>query len=266
MKLSVIIITKNEAAHIQACIQSVQFADEVVVLDSGSTDDTCALARAAGAQVYQSDDWPGYGPQKNRALSYARGQWVFSLDADERVSRRLAAEIQQLLATPEVNQCHAYEISRLSCYGGRWMRHSGWHPDYLLRLFKRDQARFSNDLVHERVVYGGRTQRLTGLIYHFPYDSPEVHISKMNQYAATAAQALYARGKKISVFGIAGKMLWTFLRVYVLRRGFLDGRQGFLLALMAAAGNMFRYSKLWFLNHGIDWHPSIPNDDDPNQP
>lgn len=264
MKLSVIIITKNEAAHIQDCIQSVAFADEVVVLDSGSTDETCALAQAAGARVYQSPDWPGFGPQKNRALDHARGEWVLSLDADERVSRRLADEIKGLMAKSQ--QPHeAYAISRLSAYGGRWMRHSGWHPDYLLRLFKRGKARFSNDLVHERVVYRGQPGRLQGLIYHYPYESPQAHIEKMNRYAEAAAQGLQSRGKTISVLGIAGKMWWTFFRVYVLRRGFLDGPQGFLLAMMAASGNMFRYSKLWFLNQQIDWQPPIPQNDRPTE-
>lgn len=265
MRLSVIIITKNEAAHIEQCIASVGFADEIIVLDSGSTDDTCSRARRAGAKVFQSADWPGFGVQKNRALDYAQGQWVLSLDADERVGAALGAEIQRLLSADKAGQrpsFEAYEVSRLSCYAGRWMRHSGWHPDYLLRLFRRGKARFSDDLVHERVVPSGPIGRLQGLIYHYPYDSQATHIAKMSHYAEAAAQGLHARGKKIGMVGITVKMLWTFIRVYFLRRGFLDGRQGFILALMAASGNMFRYTQLWFLNEQIDWHPPSPDADE----
>jgi len=257
IKLSVTIITKNEAAHIVSCIESVAFADEVIVLDSGSADETCALAEQAGARVFHTADWPGFGPQKNRALDYAQGQWVLSLDADERVSPELAAEIQQLLAQPS-QEYAAYEISRRSCYGGRWMCHSGWYPDFLLRLFRRDQARFTDDLVHESVRYDGPLGRLHGLIYHYPYDGPDTHINKMNAYSSTAAQSLYARGRRISIFGMTVKMFWTFVRVYIIRRGFLDGREGFILALMAATGNMFRYSKLWFLQRDTNWQPPMP--------
>lgn len=263
MKLSVIIITKNEAAHIEQCIASVFFADEIIVLDSGSSDETCALAKRAGAKVFQSADWPGFGPQKNRALSYAQGQWILSLDADERVSPQLAEEIQQVIAsdcTVQPALFEAYEISRLSCYAGRWMYHSGWHPDFILRLFRRDKARFSDDLVHESVQYKGSLGQLQGVIYHYPYDSQAAHIAKMSQYAEAAAQGLYARGKKIGMAGIAVKMLWTFIRIYFIRKGFLDGRQGFILALMAATGNMFRYTQLWFLNQGVDWHPERPDE------
>lgn len=266
MRLSVTIITKNEAAHIVECIESVSFADEVIVLDSGSMDDTCALAKQAGAKVYHSADWPGFGAQKNRALEYAQGEWVLSLDADERVSPELAQQIQMVLTQGSSHQSYdAYELSRLSCYGGRWMKHSGWHPDFVLRLFKRGKARFSDDLVHESVQYKGDIGRLQGVIYHYPYDSVATHIRKMDQYSTAAAQSLFARGKKISIAGVVLKMLWTFVRVYIIRRGFLDGRQGLLLALMAATGNMFRYSKLWFLQHNTNWHPPMPSPESSKQ-
>ncbi|HLR30555.1 MAG TPA: glycosyltransferase family 2 protein, partial [Paenalcaligenes sp.] len=248
MRLSVTIITKNEAAHIIDCIHSVAFADEVIVLDSGSTDDTCALAEQAGAKVFKSADWPGFGPQKNRALDYAQGEWVLSLDADERISSELAQQILAVInpTTGSDNRDipDAYELSRMSCYGGRWMQYSGWRPDFILRLFRRTQARFSDDLVHESVQFKGRVGQLQGVIYHYPYDSVETHIKKMDHYSTAAAQSLWARGRKISVVGILLKMFWTFVRVYIIRRGFLDGKQGLILALMAATGNMYRYSKL----------------------
>src|SRR5690625_4755128 len=147
--LSVIIITKNEADNIADCLDSVAFADEWIVVDSGSTDDTCRIAREKGADVVSTSDWPGFGPQKNRALERASGQWVLSIDADERVTPELAAEIQAVLQQPRAD---GYYIARLSNFCGRWIRHSGWWPDYVLRLFRRESARFTDSLVHESVI------------------------------------------------------------------------------------------------------------------
>ncbi|MDF3036657.1 MAG: glycosyltransferase family 2 protein, partial [Paucimonas sp.] len=149
MKLSVVIITKNEAANIGACLASVAFADERIIVDSGSTDGTIELARQAGATVIETADWPGFGPQKNRALDAATGEWIFSIDADERVTKELQDEILMVLG----NARHAaYEVPRLSSFCGRFIRHSGWYPDYIVRLFRKDSGRFSDHLVHERVL------------------------------------------------------------------------------------------------------------------
>ena len=148
-RLSVIIITRNEAAHIVACLESVAFADEFIVVDSGSTDNTVELARAMGAVVEQTADWPGFGPQKNRALALAEGEWVLSIDADERVTPELAEEIQRVIAADGPD---TYEMPRLSNFCGRFIRHSGWWPDYVLRLFRRGSARFTDAPVHEKAV------------------------------------------------------------------------------------------------------------------
>src|SRR5690554_5647688 len=148
MSLSVIIITKNEAHNIGDCLDSVAFADECIVVDSGSTDDTCAIARAKGARVVQTDDWPGFGPQKNRALDLATKTWVLSLDADERVTPELAREIQTSIHDSALD---GYRIARLSNFCGRWIRHSGWWPDYVLRLIRRGKGRFTDSLVHESI-------------------------------------------------------------------------------------------------------------------
>ncbi|SUV88617.1 transferase [Bordetella pertussis] len=160
MTLSVIIITKNEAANILACLESVAFADEFIVVDSGSTDNTVELARDFGARVEVTPDWPGFGPQKNRALDLATGDWVLSIDADERVTPELASEIQAAMAGATAD---CYEIARLSDFCGRFIRHSGWWPDYVLRLFRRGSARFTDAAVHERVVPAqGQPARLRG--------------------------------------------------------------------------------------------------------
>lgn len=242
--LSVIIITKNESRHIADCLDSVSFADEIIVVDSGSTDDTCVIAKGKGAKVVQTTDWPGFGPQKNRALDLATQDWVLSIDADERVTPELAVAIQQVLEQPGAD---SYKIARLSNFCGRWIRHSGWWPDHVLRLFKRGTARFTDAAVHESVRPTGAVEVLDAHFLHYPYDNIEALLNKVNRYSSDAAQMMYAKGKRTSVFGAIGHSVWTFIRIYLMRRGFLDGKEGFILAAAGAAGSFFRYSKLLFL-------------------
>jgi glycosyltransferase involved in cell wall biosynthesis len=247
MKLSVIVITKNEADNIVACLDSVAFADEFIVVDSGSTDNTVELARAMGATVKQTYDWPGFGQQKNRALSLARGEWILSVDADERVTPELGRAIQAAIDAPS---CDAYEIARLSNFCGRFIRHSGWWPDYVLRLFRRGSARFSDAVVHERIVPAkpGRMGRLNGHLVHYSYPNLDTLLNKVNRYSSDGAAMMHARGKRTSIWGALGHGFWTFIRIYLIRRGFLDGRHGLVLAVAAAAGSFFRYAKLMFLS------------------
>ncbi len=244
LPLSVIIITKNEARHIAACLQSVRFASEIIVLDSGSTDGTIEIARQHGAVVHQSADWPGFGPQKNRALDAATQAWVLSIDADERVTPELKQEIIETLAAPT---CAGYFVPRLSELCGQPIRHSGWWPDHVLRLFCREKGRFTEVPVHERVEINGPTAKLNACLLHYPYESLEALIQKMNRYSSDAAQMMFAKGKRAGVLSMVGHSVWTFVRIYLLRRGFLDGRYGFVLAFTAAAGSFFRYSKLMML-------------------
>ncbi len=244
MKLSVIVITKNESAHIGDCLDSVAFADEIVVLDSGSTDDTREIARTRGARVEVSPDWPGFGPQKNRVLDLAAGDWVLSIDADERVTPELAQAIQRAIAAPDAE---GYRIARLSNFCGRWIRHSGWWPDYVVRLFRREAGRFTDVPVHEHVEVRGETATLHGGHFlHYPYASLEALVDKLNRYSTEAARAAFDRGRRTGPLGPIGHGAWTFVRIYLLRRGFLDGWQGLVLAGMAAAGSFFRYAKLYW--------------------
>ena len=243
-RLSVIVITRNESASIARCLASVSFADEIVVLDSGSEDDTVARAQACGARVVSHPDWPGFGPQKNRALDLARGEWVLSIDADECVTPELAAEIQAVLAAPT----HAgYGIPRLSNFCGRYMRHGGWWPDRVLRLFRRDAGRFTDARVHEKVLVQGSTGRLRAHFLHDTHPTLDSALAKMNRYAIDGALAAHARGKRASLGTAIGHGAWTFIRMYVIRRGFLDGRHGFVLATVSAMGTFSRYAKLMFL-------------------
>ena len=250
MPLSVIVITHNESANIRDCLLSLGFADEVVVLDSGSTDGTPDMARDLGAVVHFSSDWPGFGPQKNRALQLARFPWVLSLDADERVSPELALQIQRVVAE---DADVAYEIPRLTQFCGRWIHHCGWTPDYVLRLFKRDAARFSEDLVHERVLLAqGATARLSVPILHYSYPTPVHYWRTLEQYSQAWAEQRFARGENTSMLraGLAGVV--AFLRSYVLRLGFLDGAMGFAVCTMQAQAAFGKYFALYCLNQKND--------------
>lgn len=244
MSLSVIVITKNEAQHIADCLASVAFADEIIVLDSGSQDRTCDIARELGARVHSTDDWPGFGPQKNRALDLATGDWVLSVDADERVTPELALAIQAAMSNPGFD---AYKIARLSNFCGRWIRHSGWWPDHVVRLFKKGTARFTDVAVHEKVVSKGNVGVLSGHFLHYPYADLEALIAKVNRYSSDAAQMMHAKGRRTHLAAVVGHSFWTFIRIYIVKRGFLDGKEGFILAAVAAAGSFFRYSKLLYL-------------------
>jgi len=245
MTLSVVIITRNEAAVIARCLESVAWADELIVLDAGSADETARLAGECGAKVHVAPDWPGFGPQKNRALELAAGDWVLSLDADEWVTPELRAEIERALATPGPHA--AFRMPRLSSYCGRFMRHSGWWPDHVTRLFRRGQARFSDDLVHERLIVSGAVGTLGEPLLHEAIRDLDEALAKMNAYSTAGALMQLERGRKASLAGAVWHGIWTFFRTYVLRAGFLDGREGFLLAVSNAEGAYYRYLKLMLL-------------------
>jgi hypothetical protein len=242
--LSVIIITKNESLNIRECLETVKWADEIIVVDSGSTDATVEICRTFTPHVYQHD-WPGFGLQKNRALSYASMEWVLSLDADERVTPELRTAIEVAMRE---GQAQGYEVPRLSSFCGRFMRHSGWYPDYVLRLFKRGSARFSDNLVHEKLLIESKTEKLSGLLLHYAFENLEEVLHKTNQYSSAGAQMQYQRGRQSSLSGAVLRGLWSFMRTYLLRAGFLDGREGFMLAVSNAEGTYYRYLKLMLLN------------------
>lgn len=242
--LSVIVITKNEAVNIRACLESVQFADQLVVLDSGSTDATLEIAQELGAEVSRSANWNGFGVQKNRALALARCEWVLSIDADEKLPPALQEAIKAALASPQFD---VYSISRLSSYCGKYIRHSGWYPDRVVRLFRRGTAEFSGELVHERVITSRPIGRLEPDMLHDSFATFETVLEKVNRYSTAGAQVLHEKGRRAS----PGKALvhgaWAFVRTYFLRLGFLDGQMGLVLAISNAEGTYYRYLKLWLL-------------------
>jgi glycosyltransferase involved in cell wall biosynthesis len=242
MPLSVIIITKNEAASIRRCIASVQWADEIIVVDSGSTDNTVEICRELGAKVTVTADWPGFGAQKNRALELTTQAWVLSLDADEWVTPELRDEIRAAIKNP--GAISTYRMPRLSSFCGTYLKHGGWWPDHIIRLFRKEQARFSDDLVHERVVVKGEVATLKNHLLHESFRDLDQVLAKMNAYSTAGARMMYARGRRASLFTALLRGGWAFLRAYILRAGFLDGGAGFIQAVAHAEGTYYRYLKL----------------------
>jgi glycosyltransferase involved in cell wall biosynthesis len=248
MPLSVVLITKNESANIRACLESVAWADEIIVVDSGSTDDTAAIARGTGAKVYVHPDWPGFGPQKNRALGYASKDWVFSIDADERVTPELRAELEHAIRE---GQADGYFCPRLSQFCGKFIRHSGWYPDYVLRLFKRGQAHFSDSLVHESVQLTGISAKLKAPLLHCSYLTMEDVERKVEHYSTAAAEQMFQAGKRATLVRAGVSAGWAFVRTYIVRLGVLDGVAGWNIACMNARTTWLKYRKLAVLHSRI---------------
>lgn len=252
--LSIVIVAKNEALNIADCVRSARFADEVIVLDSGSTDGTPEMARAAGAKVVVAD-WPGYGPQNNRGIDLATGDWFFSLDADERITPALAAEIRGAIARQDVN---GFRVPRISMYCGRFMQHGGWRPDYTWRLARRGKARFTDHFLHAHLQVQGATGTLREPIVHYSFRTMEAVLEKLNRYSSASARDMTTAGRKGSLGRAVAHGLWAFFRTYVLRLGFLDGRWGFMLAVSNAEGTYYRYVKLWLMQQPAGTEPPHP--------
>jgi glycosyltransferase involved in cell wall biosynthesis len=241
--LTVVIVARNEARNMAECVASAAFADEVLVLDSRSTDDTVALAQQAGARVIETD-WPGYGPQVARGIREAKGSWVLSLDADERITPALRDEV---LAAIHSGGHDGYRIPRLSEFCGRFIRHGGWRPDYTLRLGRRERSGFTEHFLHAHMTVEGTVGDLRHSLVHYSY--PDIHdvLEKLDRYSSGHARDMLAHGKRASVPKAFMHGVFAFLRTYVLRLGFLDGQHGLMLAVYNAEYTYYKYIKLWFL-------------------
>jgi glycosyltransferase involved in cell wall biosynthesis len=245
MKLSVILIAKNAEPTLRRCLESVAWAGEIVLVESGSTDRTAEIAREFTPHVYQTPDFPGFGPQKNRALDRATGDWILALDSDEWVTPGLRADIEAAIAAP--GERAAFAIPRRSSFCGRFMRHSGWWPDYVVRLWRRGSARFAEDHPHDRAVVQGRIGRLREPILHEAVVDLEQMMTKVNMYSSISADMFHRQGRRASLLTALAHGTWAFFRTYFLRLGFLDGREGFLLAVLNAEVSYYRYAKLMVL-------------------
>ncbi len=244
-KVSAVLITLNAAAHLSECLAGLKWCDEIVVLDGGSCDATEKICREFGARFHTELRWPGFGIQKNRAVALAGGDWVLSIDADEICTPELRNEIERVLA--DGGPYAAYEMPRRSSFCGHWMRHGGWWPDHVTRLFRRGAARFSDDVVHERLIVEGAIQKLNEPLLHYTYDTMAQALEKQDRYSTLGAQQAFAQGKTATPFTAATHGLWTLVRTYLLRRGLLDGRAGWMLASYNARTTYLRYLKLWEL-------------------
>lgn len=239
-RLSVVIITRNVERELPACLASVAFADEIVIVDSGSTDATLAIVQRHAARVLQQD-WLGFGLQKQYGVSQARHRWVLCLDADERVSDALRGSITAALQRP----AHAaYAMPRCNRFMGRWLRHGEGYPDWSVRLFDREQAAWSADPVHERVVTPGSVGRLAGDLLHESETGLGAYLEKQNRYTTLHAQMLHARGKRASVAQLVFSPCFRFIKFYFLRRGFLDGVPGLVHIAIGCGNSFMKYAKL----------------------
>ncbi|MBU3728767.1 MAG: glycosyltransferase family 2 protein [Phycisphaerales bacterium] len=241
VRLSVIAIARNEERRIGRMLDSVRFADELIVVDGGSEDSTVDVAISRGAKVHVHPDWQGFGVQRNRALGYATGDWVLSLDCDEWVTPELGAEIAQAMGRQEVG---AFRIPRASFMCGKRIHHCGWWPDHVVRLFRRGTPRFSDDLVHERLIPGCAVGTLSSPLMHETHRSVEEAIAKMNRYSTEGAVGALGRGRRGGVTIGAARGMWMFLRTYLLRLGVLDGREGLMISVLNAEATFWRYAKM----------------------
>lgn len=244
--LSVAMIVKNEAQDLAACLDTVKgWVDEIVILDSGSTDETEQIAEQYGAKFYVNTDWQGFGKQRQLAQQYVTSDYVLWLDADERVTPELKQSILQAVKNDEQNA--VYKIGRLSEVFGRQIRHSGWYPDYVVRLYRTTFAKYGDELVHEKVHFpkDANVKKLTGDLLHFTYKDVHHYLVKSASYAQAWSIQKAKAGKKASLFDGVTHALGCFVKMYLLKAGFLDGKQGFLLAILSAHSTFVKYADLW---------------------
>lgn len=247
MKISATIITFNEERNVARVIESLRCCDEILVLDSGSNDRTVEIAKKLGARVVEAS-WHGYAAQKNIAAELAAHDWILALDADESLSEALEAEIWQIKkAGPQYD---GFTVPRLAQYLGRWILHSGWHPDRKVRLFNRHKAKWVGEFVHESVAVNGLVGHLNSNLLHFTCNSLSEHLRTMDRYTTLAAQEIAAREQNVGFAKLLFDPPWTFFRTYIVKSGFLDGVEGLTIAYMAALYNFVKYSKARSMSPG----------------
>jgi glycosyltransferase involved in cell wall biosynthesis len=240
MKLTATIVALNEQRNIARALESLHCADEVIVIDSGSTDRTRDIARSLGARLIE-EPWRGYAAQKNFAAECAAHDWILSIDADESLSEVLQAEILELKR--EEPHFDGYAMPRLAQYCGRWIKHSGWYPDRKTRLYHRAKAKWVGDFVHESVRVDGTVGQLEGRLLHFTCNSVEEHRKTLDRYTTLAARELIAKRAPTPIWKLALDPAWTFVKSYLVQQGFRDGPQGFTIARMASRYTFLKYSK-----------------------
>ncbi len=241
--ISVIVLTLNEERNIADCLESVRWADEIILVDSGSTDQTTAIAGRYTSNI-QTIAWQGYGAARNYGVGQAKGEWILWLDADERVMPELAEEIREIVRNDEPGVV-GYSVARRAFFLGRWIRHCGWYPSRVTRLFRRGKGKFSETRVHERLMVDGPVVTTRHDLIHHTDPDLNHYFTKFNRYTSLAAEDLRAQGRRFSLVDLLIRPPFTFIKMYLLRAGFLDGIQGLILSVLSSAYVFTKYAKLW---------------------
>jgi len=244
--LSIAIITKNEEENILSCLQSISFAQQIVIVDSGSTDKTLEIAADFGCEIY-SEEWQGFGPQKQLAIEKCRLPWILVLDADERIPPETAVIIKKIVTDPDVRQA-GFSFPRKNYFQGRWIKHAGWWPDRIVRLFRKDEGKMSEAVVHESVVVRGEIGYLDVVIEHYTESRLSKIIRKIDRYSTLGAETAFKEGKSSTTGGAFLRAFFTFIQDYFFRLGILDGMPGLTLAVTDSVNKFFKYAKLSELN------------------
>ncbi len=244
-KLSVSVIIKNEEANLPRMLNSLRWVDEIVVLDTGSTDNSKIIATEFGCKLYESE-WLGFGKCKQKAVDLCSNEWILSIDADEVVTPDLASKIKAII--DDTGSLNGYRILRRSFYLGRQIKHCGWGGDYTLRLFRKDKGRFNDKSVHESVHIEGEIGHINNVLLHYTYPTIDSHIEKMKFYSSLSSKRLHNKNKKCSLIGAYCRSVWKFISMYFFKAGLLDGKEGFILCVNSSMGHFWKYVKLWELN------------------
>ena len=247
-KLSVTIITLNEEANIRGCLESIKWADEILVTDSGSKDDTINICKEYGVRFF-IDEWHGFGKQKNLIARRAINNWILNIDADERITPELRKEIEVVLDNGNYD---GYYIPRKNFFGERWIRHCGWYPDYNLRLYRKDKGCFNERSVHEAVKVNGKTWHLKTPLEHYTYRDISDYLKRMDRYSTLSAEEMFKEGRKTGYFNIFFRTVFTFLKMFFLKKGFLEGYRGFILSGLYSSYTFSKYAKLWEISERKD--------------
>lgn len=243
-KISAVIITKNEESNIERCLKSLNWVDEIIVVDSGSTDSTIEICKKYNCNIIQSE-WLGYGKTKQLAVNSASNNWILSIDSDEQVSEKSVSVIRTVLEDP---QHYAYKVQIKSFYLGRMIKHSGWGNEFKLRLFNKEHGNYNSSVIHESVVIAGDKPNIAVEFFHYTYPSLEKNMEKLDKYSSLQAKELFEKGKNYPLILIPIFVLNKIIGMYFLKFGFLDGKEGFILSIMSGFGVFLKYAKLWKLN------------------
>jgi len=246
-KISVIIICKNEEKNIRPCLDSVKWANEIVLVDSGSTDNTLSIAKEYTDKIFVNTDWQGFGPQKRLAESHASNEWILAIDCDEIISEELRDEIIKTIKSADEKE--VFRLNRLTHFCGKYIKHSGWYPDRIVRLYNRKHYHYNDAFVHENVdCKDAKATNLKGAFFHYTSDELEAYINKRNSYAQAWAENQYKKGRRTNFFSIILHTLFSFARHYIFRLGFLDGYHGFMIAVIQMQYTFNKYNFLMFKN------------------